>query len=152
MDCSTPGLSIPHHLPKFAQVHVHCISDAIQASYPLMPSSPSAFSLSQHQGLFQWVGCLHQMTKNTGASASASVLPVNNQGWSPLILTGLISLLCKGLSGVFSSITVQRHQFLVLCHHYGLTLTTIHDHLEDHRLDYMDLCQQSNVSAIQHTV
>ena len=53
MDCSTPGLSIPHHLPKFAQVHVHCISDPIQASHPLMPSSPSAFNLSQHQGLFQ---------------------------------------------------------------------------------------------------
>ena len=52
MDCSTPGLSVPH-LPKFAQVHVHCISDAIQPSYPLTPSSDSALNLSQHQGLFQ---------------------------------------------------------------------------------------------------
>ena len=49
--------------------------------------------------------------QNTGASASASVLPVNIQGWSPLRLTGLISLLSKGLSGVFSSTTVWRHQF-----------------------------------------
>ena len=39
MDCSTPGLPVPHHLPKFAQVHVHCIGDAIQPSQPLMPSS-----------------------------------------------------------------------------------------------------------------
>ena len=39
MDCSTPGLSVRHHLPKFAQVHVHCIGDAIQPSQPLMPSS-----------------------------------------------------------------------------------------------------------------
>ena len=62
-DCSTPGLPVPHHFPKFAQVHVHYIGDAIQPSHPLMPSSPSAFNLSQHQGLFQWVVCLHQMTK-----------------------------------------------------------------------------------------
>ena len=48
-----PGLPVLHHLPKFAQVHVHCISDAIQSFHPLMPSSPPALNLSQHQGLFQ---------------------------------------------------------------------------------------------------
>ena len=53
MDCSTPDHPVPHHLPTFAQVHVHCISDAIQPSHPLMPSSLSAVNLSQHQGLFQ---------------------------------------------------------------------------------------------------
>ena len=53
MDCSTPGLPIPHHLPEFAQVHVHCIGDAVQLSHPPMPSSPSALNLSQHQGFFQ---------------------------------------------------------------------------------------------------
>ena len=63
MDCSTPSLPVPHHLLEFAQVHVHCISYAIQPSYPLLPSSPSAFSLSQHQVLFQWVGCSHQVDK-----------------------------------------------------------------------------------------
>ena len=46
MDCSTPGLSVPQGLPNFAQVHVHCIGDAIQPSHPLMPSSP-ALNLSQ---------------------------------------------------------------------------------------------------------
>ena len=49
-------------LLEFAQVHVHWISGAIQTSHPLLPSS-SAFNLSQHQGVFQWVGCLHQVTK-----------------------------------------------------------------------------------------
>ena len=63
MDYSIAGLPVPHHRPKFAQVHVHCIGDAIQTSHPLMPSSPPALNLSQHQGLFQWVSCLHQMTK-----------------------------------------------------------------------------------------
>ena len=48
----TPDLPVLHHLPKFAEVHVHCIGDAIQPSHPLMPSSPSAFNLSQQQGLF----------------------------------------------------------------------------------------------------
>ena len=51
-DCSTPGLPVPHHLPEFAQVHVLCISDAIQQSHPLTPSSLSTLNLSQHQGLF----------------------------------------------------------------------------------------------------
>ena len=57
MDCSTPGFPVPHHLPKFGQVHVHWISDAIQPSHPLLPSS-SVFYLSQHQGLFQRVSNL----------------------------------------------------------------------------------------------
>ena len=52
MDCSTRGLPVPYHLPKFAQVHVHCFGDAIQPSYPVMPSSPPTLNLSQHQGLF----------------------------------------------------------------------------------------------------
>ena len=42
MDCSMPGFPVPHHLPEFAQIHVHWISDAIQPSHPLSPSSPSA--------------------------------------------------------------------------------------------------------------
>ena len=61
MDCNTPGPPVPHHLLKFAQVHIHCIGDSIQPSHPLPPSS--ALSLSQHQKLFQWVGCLHQVAK-----------------------------------------------------------------------------------------
>ena len=46
MDRSILGLRGPHHLPEFAQVHVHCISDAVQPSHPLTPSSPSQFSPS----------------------------------------------------------------------------------------------------------
>ena len=52
MDYSMPGLPVPHHLLKFAQVHVNCISDVIQPSHPLTPSSPSALNLSQNQGFF----------------------------------------------------------------------------------------------------
>ena len=109
MACSTAGLSVPYHFPKFAQVHVHCISDAIQPSYPLMPSS-SALNLSQHQELFQRISCLHQMTKY--GSFSFSISPSTSiQSGFPLRLTGLISFLYKGLSEVISSNTVWRLQF-----------------------------------------
>ena len=63
MDWRTPGLPCPSPSLKFAQVHVHCISDAIQPSHPLTPSSSSALSLFQHQGLLQWVSCWHLVTK-----------------------------------------------------------------------------------------
>ena len=53
MDCSTPGFSVHHQLPKLSQTHVHRVSDAIQPFHPLSSPSPPAFNLSQHQGLFQ---------------------------------------------------------------------------------------------------
>ena len=52
MDCSTPGFPVHHQLPELTQTHVHRIGDAIQPSHPLSSSSPPAFNLSQHQGLF----------------------------------------------------------------------------------------------------
>ena len=66
-----------------------------------LPESGS-FPMSQ---LFAWGG------QSTGVSASASVLPVNTQDWSPSGWTGWISLQSKGLSRVFSNIIVQKHQF-----------------------------------------
>ena len=77
--------------------------------------------------------------QNTGASVSTSVVPVNIQSWSPLWLTGLISLLSKGLSGVFSSTIVWRHQFFGIVLLSGPAFTTVHDHWDNHSLDYMDL-------------
>ena len=62
MDCSTPGFPVLHHLPEHVQIHVHRVGDAVQPSRPLSPPSP-AFNLSQHQGLFQWVGSVHQAAK-----------------------------------------------------------------------------------------
>ena len=63
MDCSTPGFPVLHYLLEFAQIHVHWVSDAIQPSHSLSSPSPPALNLSQHQGLFQWVGSSHQMAK-----------------------------------------------------------------------------------------
>ena len=63
MNCSMPGFLVLHYLPEFAQTHVHWVSDTIQPSHPLLPLSPLAFSLSQHQGLFILVSFSHQMAK-----------------------------------------------------------------------------------------
>ena len=63
MDCSTPGFPVHRQLPELAQTHVHQVGDAIQPSHSLSSPSPPAFSLSQHQGLFQWVGSSHQVAK-----------------------------------------------------------------------------------------
>ena len=63
VDCSMPGFPVPHHLPEFAHIHIHCVGDAVQPTHSLMPSSPSALDLSKNHGLFQWVVCLHQITK-----------------------------------------------------------------------------------------
>ena len=111
MGRSTPGLPVHHQLLQFTQTHVHQVGDAIQPSHPLSSPSPPALNLSQHQGLFKWVSSLHQVAKVLEFSASASVLPMNTQDWSPLGWTGWISLQSKGLSRVFSNTTVQKHQY-----------------------------------------
>ena len=63
MEYSMLGLPVLQHLPEFAQTHVHRVGDAIQPSYPLSSSSPLALNLSQHQGIFQWVGSSHQVPR-----------------------------------------------------------------------------------------
>ena len=63
LDCSTPGFPVLHQLPELTQTHVHRVGDAIQPFHPLSSTSPPAFNLSQHQGLFQWVSSSHQVAK-----------------------------------------------------------------------------------------
>jgi len=108
MNCSTPGFPIFHHPPELAQTHVHWVSDAIQPSHPLSSPSPLAFSLSQHQGLFnESVLCIRWPKYS-----SFSISPSNGCSWLiSLGLTGLISMKSKGLSRVSSNTTAQKHQF-----------------------------------------
>ena len=63
VDCSMPGFPVLHCLPDLAQTHVLWVDGAIQPSHPLPSPFPPAFSVSQHQGLFQWVDSSHQVTK-----------------------------------------------------------------------------------------
>ena len=113
MGCSMPGLHIHHQLPGFTQTHVHQIGDGIQPSHPLSSPFPPAFNLCQHQGL-QMSQFFTSGGQSIGVLASASVLPMNIQDWSPLGWTGMISLQSKGLSRVFFNIIVQKHQLLAL--------------------------------------
>ena len=108
---STPGLPVHHQLQEFTQTHVHWAGDAIQPSHPLSSPSPSAFNLSQHEGLFKWVSSSHQVAKVLEFQLQHQSFQSNTQDWSPLGWTGRISLQSKGLSRVFSNTTVQKHQF-----------------------------------------
>ena len=63
MDYSMPGFLVHHQLPELAQTHVHQVSEAIQASHPLLSPSPPTFNISQPQGLFQSVSSSHQVAK-----------------------------------------------------------------------------------------
>ena len=109
MNSSTPGLPVHHQLQEFTQTQVHRVGDSTQSSHPLLSPSPTP-NPSQHQGLFQWVNSAWG-GQSIGASALASVLPMNIRDWTPLEWTGWFSLQSKGLSRVFSNTTVQKHQF-----------------------------------------
>ena len=90
--------------------------------------------------------------QNTGASASATVLPGNIQGWSSVRLTDSISLLSGDFEESSPAPQFEDISSLAFCLLYGPALTTVCDLWEDHNLDYMGLCWQSNVSAFQHPV
>ena len=88
MDCSTPGFPVHHQLLEFTQTCVHRVSDATQLSHPLPSLSPPALNLSQHQGVFKWVGSSHQVPKYWSFSFSFS--PFNEY-------SGLISFMIDWL-------------------------------------------------------
>ena len=107
---------LPCPSPSHVQAHVHWVCDASQPSPPLSSRSPPAFNHSQHplgpvQRVFSNESAPCIRGQSIRASASTSVLPMHIQCWFPLEWTGLISLLSKGLSEVFFSTTVWRHQF-----------------------------------------
>ena len=111
MDRSMPDSSVLYCCPEFAQIHVPWVDGAIQSSHPLSPSFSSYLQSLPASGSFLMSQVFMSGGWSIGASASASVLPMNIQGWFPLGLTGLISLKSRGLSRVFSNTTVQKHQF-----------------------------------------
>ena len=110
MDCSTPDLLVLHYLPEFAQLmSIDSVTppNHLILCYPLL-LLPSIFPNIK---VFSMSRLLTSGGQNIGASASISLLPMNIQSRFPLGLTGLSSLLSKVLSCVFSSTTVQKHQF-----------------------------------------
>ena len=116
-----------------------------QWCHPTISSSASHYSSCPHSfpasGPFQWAGSLNQVAKVFGISAS--VLPMNIQGWFPLGLTVLMSLQTKELSKVFSSSTIQKHNSSQFNPLYGLILTCVHDYWK-----YQALTIQSFVNKV----
>ena len=79
--------------------------------------------------------------------ASASVLPVNIQGWFPFWLTSLIFLLSTGLSRVLSRTTIWKQHFFSTQHSLWSSSQGTHDYWQNYSFDYMDLCQQNGIPA-----
>ena len=98
----TPGVH-PNTCPSSWWCHPTISSSVVPFSF-----CPESFSAS---GSFQISQLFSSGGQRSGVSASASILPMNTQDWSPLGWTGWISLLSKGLSRVFSNTTVQTHEF-----------------------------------------
>ena len=99
----TNSRSLPKLISTSRWCHPTILSSVIPFSFHLQ-SFPASGSFPMNQ-LFDSGG------QSIGASASASVLPMNTQNWSHLGWTGWIPLQSKGLSWVFSNTTVQKHQF-----------------------------------------
>ena len=104
---ATLSLTISWNLPKFMSIALVMPCSHLIFWHPLL-LLPSIFSAS---GTLPMSQLFPSDDQNTGVSASALIFPMSIQGWFPLQLPGLISLLSSGLSGVFSSTTVWRHQF-----------------------------------------
>ena len=109
MDCSTPGFLVHHQFPELAQTHVHQVSDAIQPSHPLSPPSPSALSFPSFRVFYNDSALRIRWPEYRSFSFSISA---SNEYLG--LVSFRINLLSKGLSRVFSSTTIQRHQFLSL--------------------------------------
>ena len=135
MNRSTPGLPVHHQLPEFTQTHIHRVSDAIQPSHPLSSSSPPAPNPPQHQSLFQWVNSSHEVAKVLEFQPQHHSFQGNPR--ADLLQNGLVGSLCSPRDSQESSPTSQfksiNSSVLSLLH--IPTLTTIHDHWENHSLD-----------------
>ena len=128
-------LLCPSPTPEVTQIGVHWVSDAIQPSHPLSSPSPPAFSLSQHQGLFNWVSSSHQMAKGLEFQ-----LQHQSFQWifrTDLLYDGLVGSPCSPRDSQESSPTPQFKTInsSALSFLYSPTLTSIHDHWKNHSFD-----------------
>ena len=110
-DCSTPGLPVHHQLPEFIQTQVHQVSDAIQPSPPLPPSSLPALNFFLSIRVFSTESVFHIRWPKYWSFNFIIIPSKKHSGLAPSEWTGWISLQSKGLSRVFSNTTVQKHQF-----------------------------------------
>ena len=141
MNCSTPGLPVLYYLPEFVQTHVHWVSDAIQPSHPLFPFLllPSVFSNIMTFSM-SWLITLG------GASASASVFPMNIKGSYPMDWLEWSPGGSRGSQESSQAWQFESINSSVLSLLHGPTLTSIHYCSKNYSFDYRDICRQSDVS------
>ena len=124
MDCSMPGFAIHHQLSKLTQAHVHRLGDAIQSSHPVFPFSSclKSFLISGSFPMSQFFPSCGQII---GASASASVLPVNIQDWFFFRMDLFYPL---AVQGTLKSL-IQRHSLkgIYVCHLSGMSYSPCWD-------------------------
>ena len=133
MNWSIPGFSVLQYVSEFVQTHVHWVDDAqptISSSVVPFSSCSQSFPASGNFPMSQLFA-----SDDQSIGDSASVFPMYIQGWFPLGLTGLISLLSKGpqessLAPQFKSINSLALSFL-----YSPTLRSIHDYWKNHSFD-----------------
>ena len=138
-------LPYPSLSPWVCWTQVHWLGDppTISSSVAHFSSCLQSFPASESFPMSQFF-----VSGGQSIGASASVLPMNIQGWFPLGLTGLISLPSKGFSRVFSNTAVQKHQF------FGAQLSLwSNSHicmwlLKNHSFDYTDFCRNDNVMLL----
>ena len=132
MDCITPGFPVHHQIPGLAQTPVHGVGDAIQPSHHLSSTSPPAFNLSKHQGLFKGVSSSHQVAKLLEFSFSIS--PSNSgltsftiDWWKMLAVQGALKSLLQHHSSKASILWCSKKAFFMdqLSHPYMTTGKTI---------------------------
>ena len=139
MDCSTPGFTVLHQLPEFAQTHVHWISDAIQPSHPVSPPSPPALSLPLHQGLCHWVSFSHQVAKVLELQLQLQSFQWIFRAdsfridWSDLL----------AVQGILKSLLQHHNLKASILQNSAFSMVQ----LPHPNFDYMDLCQQNYVPA-----
>ena len=145
MDCSMPGFPVRHQLPELVQTHVHQVGDTIQRSPTVVPFSSRLQS-------FPASGSFPRSSLPQVAKVLEFQLQHQSFQWifrTDFLLDGLVGSPCSPRESQESSLTPQFKSIncLVLSLLYGSTLISIHGYWKNHSFDYMDLCQQSYVSA-----
>ena len=129
MNCSIPSFPVLPCLSGFAQTHIHWICDAIQPFHPLLASSPPALTLSQHQGLFQWVGCSHRWPKywsfSINPSSEYSGLISFRMDWFDLVVQGTLKNLFQHHSSKASIFRLSVFFMVQISHLYTTIGKTI---------------------------
>ena len=129
MNCSTPGLPVHHQLPVYPNwcPLIRWCHPTISSSVVPFSACPQSFPAS---GSFPVNRLYASGGQRIAVSASASILAMNIQDWFPLGLTGLISVLSKGLKTL-----LQHHSSSALSFLYSPALTSIRDYWENHSFD-----------------